>query len=528
MLKMGKTMVLAAIIALALALPLSAQLNSNSNTSSATAGMFGNDVDDYMDYHYWSDVSFDKWFGFAGWNVPIMSGSSVPSLGYATNFAGLYLAAWFNGNIMSVGSGSKTETTSTAPGVSTSYTTYSSNSSRITASNHLSVLVGMQNMGIKVGFLQEISRNKLKGPSGTQFGTQDLGGGVRQHIEVVEYAYRDNYFTPYVGWGGVFGVLKPYATLGLTFVNDRSFNTYTEYQTENGQRGGETIRNNSGYKRNYVSPGLVLGVKYDLDDILPLPSVVGIQYDVNFRINSNNDYSASGIDGKAKGEVSWGPATTVITRPTGSTTTTVNTRTIDVNEKSEWNHTFTPSITMSEEIASGLKLGLGAELPIAITAQKDDEYTDTLYRYVVTGTGATTNETYTHTPNGLTKTTTFGVGLTLAVGATYQLVPNRFSINAGIEGTPLGFSNTTTKTSDNGAATGYSITGGTRTNDTTPQYMPDTKATNFQWSSFSYTASGGFTFYYNPKAAIDMAITSSGGNGNLSLTDVNVLLILNF
>ena len=37
-----------------------------SKTNTATAGLFGNDVDDYMSVNYWSGIAPEKFFGYFG------------------------------------------------------------------------------------------------------------------------------------------------------------------------------------------------------------------------------------------------------------------------------------------------------------------------------------------------------------------------------------------------------------------------------------------------------------------------------
>ena len=69
-------------------------LGPESYTSSTTQGRFGLDVDDYMDVNSWSNVKFDKGFGFLSYNSGVNNGIS---LGYATHLFGAYMGLWFAG-----------------------------------------------------------------------------------------------------------------------------------------------------------------------------------------------------------------------------------------------------------------------------------------------------------------------------------------------------------------------------------------------------------------------------------------------
>lgn len=64
-----------------------------SMSDASTAGRFGTDVDDYMGVNDWSNVEFDKWFGFVGYNF---DGNKF-NMGYATKLKDNYLGFYFGG-----------------------------------------------------------------------------------------------------------------------------------------------------------------------------------------------------------------------------------------------------------------------------------------------------------------------------------------------------------------------------------------------------------------------------------------------
>ena len=110
-----------------------------SATSTATQGLMSNDVDNFSDVNSWSDVEFDKLFGYFGYN-------NGYDIGLAGKVGSIYLAGYFNGNIGYTGS---TTTTATVSGNSTTAT--ADNSTSPYTWINTSVLVGINNIGIKAG-----------------------------------------------------------------------------------------------------------------------------------------------------------------------------------------------------------------------------------------------------------------------------------------------------------------------------------------------------------------------------------------
>jgi hypothetical protein len=93
--------VLAVLIAPAISAPaISAQ---ESNTLKASYGIFGTDVDDYMDVNNWKGVSesFDKGFGFVGGGRDAAAAPNAGGFqgGYATKLGGLYLGLFLDGQV---------------------------------------------------------------------------------------------------------------------------------------------------------------------------------------------------------------------------------------------------------------------------------------------------------------------------------------------------------------------------------------------------------------------------------------------
>lgn len=120
-----------------------------SNTSKSTAGIFGNDTDDFMSVSDWSGVSPENFFGTLGYS------NNLLNLGAAKKFGNLYFGAYLDGNI---GLDFYNNTTSTSSSSSSSTTSSSSDSKTKTSNGKtsdfdLSALVGIgDNLGVKAFF----------------------------------------------------------------------------------------------------------------------------------------------------------------------------------------------------------------------------------------------------------------------------------------------------------------------------------------------------------------------------------------
>ena len=89
---------------------LFAQTEPVSKTSVATAGLFGNDVDDFTNVNYWSNVAPKQFFAYFGMGKNTVG--STYDLGFAKQFKKVYWGTYFSGNLGSV-STTKTTTAGT-------------------------------------------------------------------------------------------------------------------------------------------------------------------------------------------------------------------------------------------------------------------------------------------------------------------------------------------------------------------------------------------------------------------------------
>jgi hypothetical protein len=529
----------------------------SSPTGTATAGVFTTDVEDSMDVHSWTGVEFDKWTGFAGYG----STSNPISLGYATRFGdGLYLGAWYTGNIANKNSTEEQSIVSqyslTNQLLTEKTTTITYTDQYTSSNNRLNVLLGVAGMGFKIGFYESLTVYEY--PDITKTVVEDANGASKTYTNdyiVDDYLREEGWLTPSLEWGMSLeaGDLTIKPKVGVSFGIRRNTNIYNvkaNYSTLNGEVvGAETVNYNNGTISDYLQPSFTVGADVDLSPEVTL----GLSYGMGFTAY-NNSYDNLGFSGTAAGEVSLTGSTTVT--QTLATTTTTTTGTLRIIEKTAQSHTITPSFYYSKEIADGLELGFLATLPITISARSENPTSNPVYETKTTTKteynnpaqrplNNTREESTVRNNSILEETTQFSIGLSAAAGASYALVPGRFKVNAGISLTPFLYTGTTTKStreSENQTNTvktydadgnlvstvvSLQTTGGTAaTTDTTTDRV---SATN-TWSAFAVSAAGGFTFNFNENAAIDMAINGGSSNNafTLNLSSVRVLFSFKF
>jgi hypothetical protein len=526
----------------------------SSPTNTATAGVFTTDVEDSMDVHSWTGVEFDKWTGFAGYG-----GSNNPiSLGYATRFGDLYLGAWYTGNIAST---SNKEERSIVSAYSLTNQLLTGKTTTITYTdqntysyNRLNVLIGVAGMGIKVGFAESLTVWSY--PDITKTVVEDANGANKTYTNdyvVDDYQRISGSLTPSIEWGMSLeaGDLTIKPKVGITFGIYRDTNIYNvrgtasgyTYSTANGEVvGTERINYSTGTINDSLRPSFRVGADIDLS-----PEVtVGLTYGLGFTAYSNN-YDSAGFSGTAQGTVNLTGYTTTASSLASTTTTTYGS--LSITEPTSWSHSITPSFYYGKEIADGLELGFLAQLPITIGVSSSSPSTETktttktVYNNAVQKPLGSTVETSTVSNNGTSSEgTSFSIGLNAAVGASYALVPGRFTVNAGVGLVPFRYSGSTTKqTRESNTATTTTKTydadgklvstvvslSGTGTENTDTTY--DRVYASNSWDAFYAYAAGGFTFNFNENAAIDMAVNSYGSDYfTLNLNSVRVLFSFKF
>jgi hypothetical protein len=631
--KCFKVAAIAAVTAM-LALPVFAQNATEelgpleSNTYKATSGLFGNDVDNFMDVHSYSDVALKSWFGFVtgrpltvegqasmGWVkpegvewdstagaykaptgfLPDNPTTGLLSLGFAKSFGSIYLGVWYQGNIAQVTGGDSTKTTSITPQYDAyrtltetkEETTY--NESWMNTSNQIEVLVGVAGMGIKVGFYESLFSNTHEGaawrlnsgavtepnPDGHNINRDsadnykviapvtrktDQQNGIIKYENVTDEFYtKGGYMKPYIGWGGKFGFVRPYVNLGLTIKSDSKVDNWSDYTEANGTKFEVTSNIDSGYDFSYLKPQATVGAWFEFrGGDARNSTTLGIEYSLDLYLYGSS-YEGTGLSGdKVSGTVAWpgvwgaarGPSHVNRTTNYFDRTVTDTDIQLNIDEISEMRHFITPTFILTGQPAEGLDLGFSASLPVGIRSYSSEKHSE---RHRITNTEYNTDKdknTYTtdilKDQFQIMEESNLALALDLAIGASYKLIPDRFTVNAGVSARPLAFVNTvrTYKAPDNASIRTTKTTDGlgnvttdTKNVTTMPSggvanedwlVQKDQVEINNVWDAFSGNVTGGFTFFINDKIALDLAAAWGKDSFGIDATSVDVLFSFKF
>ena len=549
-------MVVLTVITMGLAIPLGAQ---TSNQSVATASVFGTDVDNYMNVNNYGDVEFDKWFGYlrGNWNGTI-------ALGYATKFGDIYLGGYYTGNIFRSDTNETKRLTTTWDPVlqqldtredETTYTQTTTNTN-----NNIEALIGVAGMGIKVGFSENIttyntpynvSRN---GTNTTRISTvtQNADGSITYSgNDSINYEESTSSLTPSVQWGMKLnlgsGTLAPRVNANVNFYRNTFIDEYYSLaRTEiNGKNTGQERITRAENNQDYIRPLIGVGADYYFNDNF----YVGLDYTFRIYLYSN-DYSGAGRSGSVNGTAN--ASATLTTTNYFDRTNKSNEVNLTASERSEMSHSITPTLWKTSTIGENLQLGVSFRLPVSITKRTTNGYTD-LWRITETTyndasrSNENTKTTYeSHTAGTKQEYSYLSIGTNVGIGASYNLIPGRFTINTGVNLNPISYSNTSTVTSRNGVNSTYSktetgsgsnkyISDETRT-VTNPTNVQDTVENVTNWYGFSGSVVGGFVFSFYDNFALDMvasrgtdpAGTSSSAAFNLNISNVSLMFTFKF
>ncbi|MDR1587802.1 MAG: hypothetical protein LBS57_10130 [Treponema sp.] len=516
-----KVMALAALTGLILTLSLNAQTGiekpaPESNKSAATQGNFGAEVDDFLDVHSWDGVLGDsKWFAYAGYGDYLQ-------LGYARAFGGIYVSAFYGGNIVSFAHPDKSESLEVkydGNGNATDKTTTTDYGEAEThTNNNIDILVGFANMGITVGFFEDLEVKNVYSQDFVK--TETIGTNTVDYSdEGISADAQEGWLLPSIGWGMTLGLgnltVKPYVNAAVGFRQDYKEEETKDHTTVNGTVAWATT-NISGNKDNYVNPFFSLGADLDFSDNFG----IGLEYGIGFDVYSN-DYDVAGQSGTVKGTVDYGSSSQAVTRGPAAFSY-VDTADLSFTEKSAIRHAILPSLWYANA-AGDLEFGLYFELPFGIETSSDKSWSK---KTVVTYSGAylgdptsrTTSTEVTTSPGDTVDTSVFVMAPFFSAGATYPLIRDRLFVNAGVgvslptllyETTatkPGGFEKKTSKTvNDKGEVTAP------ETVTITPDDQTDEVTSETFWAGLSAEISAGFTFNFNQNFSVDLLAATSFG-----------------
>jgi hypothetical protein len=524
-----------------------------SPTNYASAGRYSTDVDNILSLTGWTDVSVNNWLAFAGWD------NSLFSLGYARKIGGLYLGAWYNGNIVASGK-------ETLEFVGVTYDAYGNPVTEESgyqdirpgtpltqpwtySNNRLSLILGIADMGIRLDVRENYLSKKL--PAGAWSTTIDkTTGSVSGTNEISDYKYLRGWTDIYAGWGMTFPLagltIKPSAQLGAQLYSSEQNTVYKTNAANNPvppPSAGSPVTYNditastqAGENTAFIRPNILIGTTVNG---LPWGLGVGLEYTINFDLYTSS-YDLYGGSESVAGDVSWvydDNFSSTVTSPAQSTTTAKGG--VTVEEKSRLRQIITPSLTWGTDLGDNIKLALKLDLPFTLGSAADGgKYKKTWSTTTTTLTGGSTTVTETNSTSynsGESETSVFGFAPALYVGTQIAAIPNRLTLNLGLTNTVKYYSEkilmkpekvgvTTTRTTVDGLVTVDSKTTpgaiGTKT---------DYSYVNESWTDLKTKITAGFTFFFSPNFLIDTYLTaqpadSSGttnNTGGIQFRDTN-------
>jgi len=568
-----------AIITMGLAIPLAAQ---TSNQKTATAGVFSTDVDNYMSVKNFDKVNFERWFGFFGGDA----GGNVKA-GYATNLGSIYLGGFYTGRIIDTGTDeTKTRTTTWDENLQqqltqTDETEYYKGEEKkhgddyrpygwTNTDNNISAFIGVAGMGIKLGFYEKLKtantpfniariswepnpntgewEPKAKDTSTSQVTKNEDGSityyGSKDSVnDSINYEESYGVMNPYLQWGMKINagdyVLAPRISgsvnINRSYIIDEYYiNGHTELD---GKIVGEKEIWRKSDNRGYVGLDIGVGADFYLRDT----TFIGIDYTIGLNF-FGQDYSGAGKSGTIKGTL-WSDAESK-TIEYFDRTYKYNKLEVGATEREKISHRIIPSFWNTNVVRENLKVGTLVRVPITIGSETTNDYKDryyteeTTYLDAILSSGNTNTVIEEHEAGLKVEKSTFDIAPTIGIGASYAMVPDKFTVNAGVNLKPIKYARTSTVISQNGSGTTtYSKTEtGADNNKYTseetktvnaPTTIEDTVSYVSEWTGLNGSISAGFVFKFYDFFSLDL-LAVSGEGFEIGLTDVNVLFSIKF
>ena len=530
-------------------------LTPTSPTNTSTMGIFTSDVEDSMSVHDYGNLTFEKWAGFAG--TQYQSGSNWASLGYATKTGALYLGIWYHGRFLSMNSTVYEDVQSSIDlnnqQLTQTVTTTYFNDDYIRGGNRIHALIGVAGMGIKVGFYENLTT--YTNPNGTITVTENkLGNDVTFTSKLLDYSRVEGTMTPSLEWGTKLAVgelaIKPIVSVNFDINQTNTFQksrpTYTEVS---GTRTGNDVVNFSGNNSDWLNPRVLVGADIDLSET----TTVGLKYRFGAGIYDKS-YNAAGFKGNVTGDITTfsGSSTTATSM---ATTTTTNNLSLTIRDRASMTHDIFPSFYKETQAGENLKIGFELAVPVSISSSSYTGTADgTISTYIKTFNTVkivysdesqkfrnTTVKTETVASSGKVDRTSFNIAPEISVGAVYSLIPNRFSVNAGIGLTVLDYTSTTTNYKRGSNHTKQTVTNYDANNNEisktvsltgtpapTTDTITDRQTINNTWDNLEIRAAAGFTLNFNETMSVDMAAAGGSTSTQFTLDLASVRLLFNF
>lgn len=415
-----------------------------SPTSVATAGIFETDADNYTSVHDYSTVKFDKGFVFTG-----LSNNISIDLGFATNISGIYIGAWYKGNILNSFTGTDTVATTTTPNVEDGLVTFTS----VNNTNELSkvlngeyfntgVIVGLAGMGFKASFsgYEDATRGTLDPGNLTvkdsSVNTVDTTGYSKTTTYDPKGYYLEREMTPEIVWGMNMNLgsiaLKPYARLGVRIYNEKAFASKIVEES----LGESTLTYPQSTDTITVNKSeLVFMPKLGAEAVFENGSSASAYYSIEPYLYTGSYTDAEDASVKVKGYVDNYTTNHTVTE-TAADITTVDKTALETTEYWKLNQGLNLGYKIAKALGERVSVGAAANVYMGFNSDKvtDKETTTTVTNYDSKGPDLTSDTVTTKietSADSITNTTEFSASPSLKAGITFAAVPNKLSVNFG-------------------------------------------------------------------------------------------------
>ena len=353
----------------------------------ATAELFWGDADNFIDPRGWADMEFDRWFGLVSFDS-----NTTASLGFASNFGGLYVALFYSGNAWNMPGHMFTERHTSFFGESRFMRTYDSMpAGGDLPDNNISLLIGTADMGFRLSY-RAVSWSRT---INEDFFVNDPFSPTFYR----NFRYNSGFIRPELAWGMTRELVpgrgvRPHAYLSVSF--HRDYLRYEQYITATDILDSVTRSN------NMVEIGLTAAMGefalarqdnfefgLDLWYTLSLPM---FNNEFNYTVNTENRVG-DGFNG----------------------TFSVADGFMGISEHSHYITPYLYAFWTGERLSLAAEFGLGVGFSSGRTAEMELEPNTSTLR--------------NHGEEEVR--TVFSVNPTLGLGMQWAIVPNRLFLNAG-------------------------------------------------------------------------------------------------
>ena len=423
-----------------------------SPTNTGSSGRYKTAVDDYIQPTDYAGLKLNKWFGFASF-----ASGTMPRVGSAHKINDLYVALYYSGTFwggLNDFGGTEAKDTFGGPGgTDKTFTTYTHPVAPANPDNTLAVLIGVADMGFRLGFSSTLDTFKKD---------EDVGVGVKYYKS---YAWENGDLVPQIKWGMAKDLMpkgiRPWVVLDLRFHRDNLVHNEVTGATASGE--------NTANSQNSFEPKIGLGLGgFAFYNENGLKASFDLEYKLTLT-TYNNDYSYLDAGKFATKSIKGLNANG------------------GLSERSHINNDIYPSVSLGW--SSG-NLGLKAKLRGVLNF---DNVQSTGMNYKADGS------LQNHGDEVVTDIFTFTPRLDL--GIQYKIIPNKLTFNAG--GRIARSLATTT------VDTKASYTNGAKDADSATK----TKSTN--WGTMTNRLYAGAQFNFTDNAWVEAVTGVSGGNASV-------------